>query len=355
MIDLEFLTTVPATVDICTRYWQLSSDGKFKESSDTLLPFGAIYHLPALEFVVFRNVKARDLRRRCPVCGMPPTLRTRQEALAPITPRPPCDDCVYLNRHLPIAGSTAASGADTQDASTPSISGMALIDCLSWILGPKLLSGFAVRHCTDLAPAHIGRFLSALSSTGVLEKAVLSESEAQPGAAVAYRLAPNSKYQPEHNAFTSMVRDGKSFDPDNLRGLWLYYAVAECVAYLCTQSSLNGLLTDPDDERLCSVLRSAVAVHGISTVWAISSIAVRKAVVSFEHGSSTRIATALFADEIERQCQSFSKNPVDVQPLLRPAGLARGQLGAWFYRWFGVDEHTSGTAVAQAFWTAAGM
>jgi hypothetical protein len=349
MIDLEILTTKPDVKEMCERYWKLGRNGMFVESVNALVPWGAIRKTVLLEFVVVKSSIARDLRRRCPICGMPETLISQKHFLEPVTPRPPCDNCQYLQKR----SANSHKSTDTPksgDQGSPTvftfpIGALVALEALSHLLGPKLRTGFSIQDCASFAPAHINRFLENLCAVNVIMKLPASANAGSNGAAVVYYLTDDPTLEHDFAAFTRLPAERLIHDPAGLRELWLDYAVAECMQFVFDRSVLFGFNPNPDDAELCSALRSAAVVCSIAEVCGISQFAMHEAARLIAQGSTAIEAAASMPGNILQRFQQIKTGKRTPQPIARSVGQRLTELGRWFHRWFDKDEHTGGTPI----------
>jgi hypothetical protein len=350
MIELEFFTTDPDEIELGRRYWQLNDDGTFKESKHALLPFGNIKHPQQLDLFIFVSVVARDTRRACPTCATPPLVsrETAQSVSAPIERCPECE----LRRNILTAANLSRRTTQTGTPDSPTgtrfpAAAMAMLDALTRAVDrQKLRTGFSAIDCRQLAPTHLARFLTKLHAENVLDivaPPVAARAEAIP---VIYRVKDAPAYEQDLAEFERLLKTEGSFDRDGLWGLWSDYAIAECVAYVCSESSDLGLPADPEDEALCSVLRIATATYSIAEICAISQLAVRRAASLVKPGFSRKKAAETIPNDIARQCQTVAQGEPMPTPV-KISMLAQGtRLRDWFHQWYGVLTHTRGPAVA---------
>jgi hypothetical protein len=350
MIDLEFLTTDPDEIELCRRYWQLNDDGTFKDTKQAILPFGNMKHARELDLFIFASVVARDTRRACPTCAMP-KLVNRETAVSAIEPIEPCPECegrrnahFFTNRSRRAAqAGMMGSGSGTRFPGAT----MATLAALTRAVDrEKLRTGFSALDCQQLAPTHLAHFLSKLHATDVLEVVtplVAAPVEAVP---VLYRVKNAQAYEQDLVEFECLLKTEGSFDRDGLWELWSDYAIAECVAYVCSQSSVFGLPADPEDEALCSVLRIATATYSIAEVCAISQLAVRRAASLVRPDYSRKNAAETIPNDIARQCQAVAQGKPMPTPVRISMLAQHTRLRDWFHKWYGVFTHTRGPAVA---------
>lgn len=347
MIDLEFLTKDPETIDLIKRYWQLNSDGTPKISWNELFPNSTKLRFSMFEFTLSTCVIAWDTRQRCPVCSMPKRLENREQALQPITQRPPCDDCRYLKRRRATAtGPVTVVSQDETGSSgqaTFPIAAMVIFDALERVLGQRVYSEFRAGDCEGLAPAHINRFIAKLCAANVIRKMQHSENIENTSATTIYCLADENTFKREFALFKNLLTERKLHERHGLWEVWLDYAVAGCVRLIAEQCTLHGLPTDPDDEELCSVLRSAIAKRSIAAVKSISLLAVQDAHTMVEQGSSCKTAAMSVPKNIARR--SIKTSSSTSRTAADPAADLGGALGAWFQDWLGINEHTPGPII----------
>jgi hypothetical protein len=310
-----------------------------------------------LEFVINRNVRARDKRRQCPVCGMPEEVTSRTAALKPLTPRAPCDDCRYLKRHLTeghgSTDSTPPSECESNVTLTFPIASLIILDALSQVVGTGLNTGFSSYGCVGLAPAHIGRFIKKLRETGVIKTVVEPTDSTNARAPSFHCLVNEATFKHEIARFRHLLAKGKISDQHAIWEIWLDYAVAACIRFICDQSALHGLPTDPESGELCSVLRTAATTYSIAEVCSISLHAVQDAAELVEQGSTATDAAATIASNITHRSWPISNREPAPEPQAKSSGLPHSELGVWFHKWYGMNEHTRGTGVMGSIMSAA--
>jgi len=353
MIVLEFNTADPDEIELCRRYWQLDGKGAFKESKQAFLTFDGAGRVRDLDRYLFASVTARDTRRRCPTCGVPEIVSNRDSYLAPETPVQPCSTCDYVNWHL--GRSSRAQSDDLTSALTFSgnfrypVASMALLHALGKVVQRRELhEGFSVHDCEGFAPAHVNRFLHRLSATHVIEKVEGVATAQDKRVAVTFRLNNDSALEQEFAEFKRLLHNGTSFDHRGLMEVWLDYAVAESVAFICGQAAFFGLPIDPEDKKLCSVLRTATSRYSIGEVWAISRLAIGEAATMVEHGSTSQDAAATISRRIARLCRPSKQRPIP-EPILKDIRERRTRLREWFNDWYGLFEHMRGPVIADLF------
>lgn len=351
MIELEFLTSAPDDVELCRRYWQLAADGTFKESKEELLPLlGFRASIGDLDRAILASVIARDTRRRCPTCGMPQEV-SRECVLAPVTRMTPCKDCRNLKQVLacdfwPIPKKQSDDG-DPGSCSDLPVASMAILDALSQIVvADELRDGFSASAIVRFAPAHLNRFLGKLCATHVIEKVRFPAYVQNAAATTTYRLTNFAAYGKDRSKFREVLVNDNSYDYNALWELWLDYAVAECVAFICKQTTLLGLPFDPENPDLCTVLREAVGTYSIGEVWSLSRLAVHEAVGLVEDGCTALDAAETISRNIAWRCRVVSEQHPIPAPITRSIHEPLSALGAWFFRWYGVYLHTRGPDVA---------
>lgn len=351
MIELEFLSNDPVDVELCRRYWQLAADGTFKESKEELLPLlGFPASVGDLDRAILVSVIARDTRRRCPTCGMPQKV-SRECVLAPVTRITSCQDCQNLKQVLardfwPIAKKHSDDG-DPGSCSDLPVASMAILDALSQIaFANELRDGFSASAIETFAPAHLNRFLGKLCATHVIEKVRIPPYVQNAGATSTYRLTNFAAYEKDRGKFREVLANGNIYDYNDLWELWLDYALAECVAFICKQSTLLGLPSDPENPDLCTALRAAVGTYSIGEVWSLSRLAVLEAVGLIEDGCTALDAAETISRNIAWRCRVVSEQHPIPAPITRSIYEPFPALGAWFFRWYGVYLHTRGPDVA---------
>lgn len=352
MIELTFLTSDPDEIDLCRRYWQLARNGKFAESMKMLRASSP--DNPGLERHFFGLVIARDTRRRCPTCGIPAVVAGREDYLAPLPLPAPCRECLQLKDHL--RRSKGASGTELVDGQVAAatfrfpVAAMALVHALGGVVHMReLRSGFSMRDCEGFAPAHLHRFLARLCTAGVIEKVAVRGKGSGRRAPTTYRLTTDPAFEQDFAEFMRLLKNGASFDHGDLAELWLDYAVAECVAFICAQAAIFGLPIDPNDGRLCSALRTAAGVWGIGQVWSISRRAIQDAAVLVEHGHAAQDAVSTLPRRIARRLRMPSGRTPMPEPIIRTISDPRTALREWFDDWYGVCEHINGAVVTDLF------
>lgn len=142
----------------------------------------------------------------------------------------------------------------------------------------------------------------------------------------------------EFAEFRRLLHNGTSFNHHGLMEVWLDYAVAESVAFICGQAAFFGLPINPEDKKLCSVLRAAASRYSIGEVWAISRLAIGEAATVVEHGSTAQDAATTISRKIAHLCRPSKQRPIP-EPILRNIRDRRTTLREWFNDWYGVFEH----------------
>lgn len=351
MIELEFVTSNPDHIELCRRFWKLNGDGTFRESRTSLLHLVPPSFPGDLDTVLFLSAVARDTRRRCPTCGMAQPIHTREEALAPVALTEPCSECLSLKkdlfvRDLPVDPETGDLDRSAGNFKFP-VAALAILHALSeTVQRRELHNGFSVHDCIGFVPAHLNRFLGKLCASQIIEKGASPADSRNMGSAISYRLTKDPDFKQDFARFTHRLAAGRKFNLHGLWDVWLDYAVAECTAFICGESILLGLPCDPENEKLCSVLRSTAAAYSIAEVWAMSRLAVREAGGLVDHGYTITEATATIPGNIARLSKAISgKNPAP-QPIPRSYFDPRPRFSEWFYKWYGAYVHTRGPVVA---------
>lgn len=346
MLDIEFLTDEPDVIILCQRYWQLDSDGTFAVRLRDLAPFRRQTNYGYVELLVLAKSIARDTRRRCPICGIPQRVGSRQSALLPITSQPPCSDCPYLKikgtvRKDECRDVESMRAREAVKKSRFPASALVLLISLRRVIGVRLYEGFSIHDCAGLVPAHTVRFITMLYKGGILKK-IPSSGQVGGAEPTKYILTDDLEFEEDFATFTSLRTTTRAFDFSTLQDLWLDYAVAECVRLLCGQCVLHDLPLDPANEELCAVLRMLLSRRSIAEVLAISTWAVQAVAVRAEHESTTAAFPVTIAQSIEQQHKLILEKELALQPITRPAARPSSELGVWFQKWYGIDEITSG-------------
>lgn len=356
MIDLEFHTTDPDDIELCRRYWQMDGDGVFKESEKALRPpSGTDARSWDIARVLMLSVTARDTRRRSPTCGAAKVVLRRSMVLAPMSAPTTCKECIELKRWLvneygprptpQYSGLNFESGGLAYP-----VAALALLDALGQIIDPsKLRNGFTVHDCKGLAPAHLGRLLVMLLAARVIERIgspAFSWTMATTGI---YRVVNYPTFEHDFAHFKVLLANGKNFNHNGLWDLWLNYAVSECAAFIAAEAIPLGLPTVPEEEELCTALRTAVSTFSIAEVRSMSRLAVREAAGLNEHGYTIGHAVSTIPCNISRLCKAASEGHWQPNPVAIPHNEPRSRLSEWFYRWFDIYMHARGSVVAGAF------
>jgi len=352
MIELAFLTTDPDDIERCRRYWELDGDGTFTENLDAVREPGS--RGATLDRGFFGAVLARDTRRRCPLCGIPRIVHNREAYLAPIETPTPCYECQHVNQHLARsmrAHSAGPSGDSLWEGSFSfPVAAIALVHALGQAVHRReLRNGFTIFDCAGFAPAHLHRLLGRLAKVHIIEKLVPSTKGRNVGSATRYRITSDPALEQDLARFSSLLTEGTSFNHHGLMDLWLDYAVAECVAYVCVQSALFSLPIDPEDEQLCSALRISVNTCSIGEVWSESRHAIQVAVGLVEHGVTAKVAVATIPTGIARYCSPSLETIHMPEPIPRSISDQRMPLRDWFDEWYGICEYTRGKDIADLF------
>jgi hypothetical protein len=347
MIELEFHTTDPAQTELFRRYWQLNRDGTFKESLKTLLADHP--DLRSGGFALSRLVTgtARDSRHRCPTCGTGQQIGSREDFLAAVPLMDSCHVCKALRSSLP--GFSHGHTAGPAHTFRYPIGALAILDAMSGVVQFKeLRDGFSWRDCEGLAPAQIKRFLDQLCAADMIKRGASPVCSRRTDNASMYHLENDPALELDLAEFRRQLAGGRTFDHRAILELWLDYAVAEAVAFLFRQYALLGLPGDPEEEKLCSVLRTALTAYSISEVWAISRFAVERATNLVDHGRPKEEAVARIPSMIARQCRNLSMQDTRPDAIPRRPGDSRPVLSEWFYGWYGVYVHTRGKDVTDS-------
>lgn len=355
MLDIEFLTDEPDVIMLCQRYWQLRSGDEFEVSLRELVPFHGITNYGYVQLIVLSKSIARDTRRKCPICGIPQRVGSRQAALLPITSQPPCNDCRYLKIRGIARTDESGHVASMQEheaveKSRFSASALVLLISLRRVIGVRLYKGFSTCDCAGLVPAHTVRFITILYKDGILKK-ILGSEQVQGAEPTKYILTDGLELEKDFAAFTSLRTASRAFDFSTLQNLWLDYAVAECVRFLCGQCVLHDLPIDPVNKELCAVLRMVLSIRSIAEVLSMSSRAVEAAVLA-EHESTTAASPVTIAQSIEQQHELILKKVLALQTIARPAARPSSELGVWFQKWYSIDELTPGHIITGSMFAA---
>lgn len=352
MIELTFETTDPDEIERCRRYWELEDDGTFKESITAVREPGSGSGKHDRGF--FESVTARDTRRRCPTCGTPRIVANRDSYLAPLQPPSPCYLCLHAKKHLIRSmrtHSTEQSSVWHWDGSFSfPLAALALLHSLGRTIHRReLRCGFSISDCAGFAPAHLHRFLSRLYAAHMIEKSTPGIEEQNVRAETKYRVISDPILEQDLARYERLLAEGASFNHHGLQDLWLDYAVAECVAYICGQSALFGLPINPEDEKLCSALRLAVRIYSIGEVWAVSLRCIEVAASLIERGFTAEDAAANVPAGIAQHCLPPPGKLTIPEPILRSIRDPRTSLRDWFDDWYGICEYTRGKTVADLF------
>lgn len=349
MLDIEFLTDEQDTMLLCQRYWHLDSDGKFNVTLRELAPFHGITNYGYVELIVLSKSIARDTRRRCPVCGIPQRVGSRQSVLLPVTPRPPCSDCRYLKlrgiaRADDSARVTSIRESEPGMQSKSAVSALVLLTYLRHLTGIRLYEGFSINECEHFVPAHTVRFINMLHKNGFLKKASGSK-QVECSDSIKYFLTDDLKLREDLEDFNNQGKFGKAFDFSGLKDLWLNYAVAMCVHFLCGQCVLYGLPIAPENEELCAVLRAVLSARSIVEALSMSARAVQLVIEIPENDSMAGAFTEAIFQNIEQQYKLVLEDESAQHLIVKPAALPPSEVGDWFKKWYEIDELTPGHAI----------
>lgn len=352
MIELTFETTDPDDIERCRRYWELGNDGTFKECITAVCEPGSGSGKHDRGF--FGYVTARDTRRRCPTCGTPKIVANRESYLAPLQPPSPCYYCLHLKKHLvrSMRTHTIEKSGNWHWGGSFSfpVAALALLHALGrTVQRRELQGGFSIFDCEGFAPAHLHRFLSRLCAARVIEKSESCIKDPSSPATAKYRVIGDPTLKQDLARYERLLDEGTSFDHYGLMDLWLDYAVAECIAYMCAQSALFSLPIDPEDENLCSALRHALNTYSIGEVWSVSRDVMQLASSVIEHGATAKDTAAAVHAGIAQCCPPSSERSAVSEPILRSFRDPRTALGDWFDDWYGICEYTQGAAIAPLF------
>jgi len=352
MLDLEFLTDEQDVIILCQKYWHLDSDGKFNVSLRELAPFHGITNYGYVELIVLHKSIARDTRRRCPVCGIPQRVGSRQSALLPVTPQPPCSDCRYLKlrgtaRTDDSARVTSIREPESGMPSKSAVSALVLLTCLRHLIGIRLYEGFSINDCERFVPAHTVRFINMLHKDGFLKKASGSK-QAKGSDSIKYFLTDDLKLREDLKDFNNQGHFGKAFDFSGLKDLWLDYAVAMCVRFLCGQCVLYGLPIAPENKELCAVLRTVLSARSIVEALSMSARAVQLIIEIPDNDPMAGSFTEAIFHNIEQEYKLVLEEESAQHLIVKPAALSCSEVGDWFKKWYEIDELTPGHAITHS-------
>ncbi|OFA06368.1 hypothetical protein DUGA2_09080 [Duganella sp. HH101] len=376
MVHLTFLTSDPEEIALAQRYWAMDDLGKYKENVADLLPFRDITLTAQLSAHMRTIVKAVDHNQQCPKCGNFEVVTNRSQIKRKAqVMRFKCDSCLGAERAVAEAQRQEAaneqstflallgerrSAIRTEYSALPADI-VLLLMALDQAIDPRLAQGsFRETECSALVPACVGHFIKKLRDAQVIiDHPALAASgayELEEGELsyypkkVVYKLVPDPELS--NKAALHLLSKMELTDNAAIRGLWLDYAAADCMAYLENQCEFHGLSLDYDThEEFYSSARVALQEYSVARVWNVIWRIVREVLVLAARTYSNKTkATATLPGKLRRHLEKVERG--DVKPLEdwdRPDWQGSGTLGNLFTKLFSINEKTPGADVMTMF------
>lgn len=376
-IRLEIHATDPEVISLVQRYWAMNEEGEFLEKVSALLPFREVKNSAGVAGFVRTHCRVIDESLSCSICGGAVTITARSQVNKdPQPPAKPCASCkAAQDEELRVVETEAkarlqsvlAKYSERVDAMTTRYDEIPDdIALIALALDRTVASGLVgrsitYRDCRALAPMGADEFFLRLRIARVLSDAPRTTAaaayslDAKGGLSfdmdrAKFFLVPDERLGAGEEAFQKIV--GRSFDDKrSLLRLWFDYAATDCMSYLNEQCHEQGLEVPENQVKdIRSAIRTAVQFYSISQVWCLLWKVVKEVSGIAHHrfykddGAGGTISERLlhhYEQNRKRKKELKSWNRVDFLPA--------GMLGKVFKERFGIDQDTSGVAVARLF------
>ena len=380
MLILCYHTADEKLIEVANRYWAVDENGKYLESSTSLLPLtGAKYASQQTE-ILSNIATAFVVNIRCLHCNKPQKIKSRSSYIE--KRNFDCEECFKLRQEHQkkiedersrsesmkleelLKKSIETNKGLTADYQSISDDLAILVLALNRSLGDRLFEiRFNAKHCANFTPASSGNYISRLLRAGLI---VTNPEYSAVGAffikndqlwhyrdLVVYEAVPDKIIESGQNII-DILQNRPFLQGEVLKSLWIDYATSECMSYALDLSSQYGFEIEEDESnKIESIIRVALSTYSISNLWSMIWMVVKDAAaLSTREYYNKKKAAATLPGKLNRHLEDVSKEKRSLRSWERPSGQSCSALGEIFYEIWMFDEHTPGTEVANIFQTS---